>query len=284
MNPIQWFPGHMAKTMKELKKELNQVDLIIECIDARSPKSCEHKFFDTLAEKKERVIVLTKTDLANASITASWKKYYKKINIKAFDVNILNKNGLKPLLNHLKRYSDQKREKKQFFITKVMIIGLPNIGKSALINALAKKQATKVQNKPAITKQTQWVTITDHLFLLDTPGVLMPKIKSDETAIKLSLIKCIKDTLFDYTKVTRWFIQHLSNHHQTLIEKRYDITIDMLNPDEIITLIAQKRQCILQNGEINDEKVVRLIIEDFRTGRLGRISFDSPSLNHHDAL
>ena len=167
-------------------------------------------------------------------------------------------------------------KKKPFFITKVMIIGLPNIGKSALINALAKKQATKVQNKPAITKQTQWVSITNYLFLLDTPGVLMPKIKSNETAIKLCLIKCIKDTLFDYTKVTRWLINHLSNHHKEALQARYEIDITMLNPDEIITLIAEKRQCLLKNGEIDDEKVVRLIIEDFRQGRLGRITLDVP--------
>ena len=276
MNPIQWFPGHMAKTMKELKQELNQVDLIIECIDARSPKSSEHHFFESLSEKKERIIVLTKTDLANPSITATWVDYFKKQSIRTFDVNILNKSGIKPILSHLKQFSDKKRQKKQFFITKVMIIGLPNIGKSALINALAKKQATKVQNKPAITKQTQWVNITDHLFLLDTPGVLMPKIKNEDTAIKLCLIKCIKETLFDYTKVSRWLIHHLANHHRMLLEKRYSIDISMLNPDEIITLIAEKRKCLLQNGEINDEKVVRLIIEDFRNGKLGRISLDSP--------
>ena len=112
MNPIQWFPGHMAKTMKELKKELNQVDLIIECVDARSPKSCEHHFFDTLAEKKERVIVLTKTDLANPSKTTIWKTYYQKQDIATFDINILSKSGLKPLLNHLNTYSNKRREKK----------------------------------------------------------------------------------------------------------------------------------------------------------------------------
>ena len=276
MNPIQWFPGHMAKTMKELKKELNQVDLIIECIDARSPKSCEHQFFETLAEKKERVIVLTKTDLANPKKTTEWKNHYQSKNIATFDINILSKAGLKPLLNHLTAYSKKRREKKAFFITKVMIVGLPNIGKSALINALAKKQATKVQNKPAITKQTQWVNITNHLFLLDTPGVLMPKIKSDETAIKLCLIKCIKDTLFDDAKVTRWLIDFLSNHQQDTLQKRYDIDITMLNPDEIITLIAEKRQCLLKSGEIDDNKVLRLIIEDFRGCRLGRVTFDSP--------
>lgn len=276
MKTIQWFPGHMAKTVKELNKEIKEVDLIIECIDARSPLSATHQFFDTLAQKKERLIVLTKTDLANKNITLQWKRFFEEQDIKTFSLNILKREGIKALLSYLKNHCENRRKSKPFLITKVMIIGLPNVGKSALINALAKKQATKVQNKPAITKQTQWVTINSHLFLLDTPGVLMPKIASDDIAIKLCLIKCIKETLFDSTAVSRWLINHLSHHYPTELNTRYDISCQNYNADEIITQIAQKRQCLLPNNEIDIEKVVRLIIEDFRKGKLGTISLDAP--------
>ena len=155
-----------------------------------------------------------------------------------------------------------------------MVIGLPNIGKSALINALAKKQATRVQNRPAITQQLQWVMINPHVALLDTPGILMPKIHNPETSYKLALIKCIKDHLFDPLIITRWLIQFITIHHLDRLETRYKITIESLHEEEIIIQIAKSRQCLLPNHEIDFNKVCRLIIGDYRDGKLGRITFD----------
>ncbi|RAP32208.1 ribosome biogenesis GTPase YlqF [Candidatus Marinamargulisbacteria bacterium SCGC AG-414-C22] len=272
---VQWFPGHMAKTIKELKNEINQVDIIIECVDARTPASCNYEFFNQLATKKQRIIVFTKIDLANPVETKKWEAYYQSKNITTFGINILKKQGLKALFMHLKSISEKSQQQKRFHITKVMIIGLPNIGKSALINALAKKQAAKVQNKPAVTKQTQWVVITPYLFLLDTPGVLMPKISNTSTIIKLALIKCIKDTLLDYTKCATWLISFiLDNNHVKELESRYKISINTTNTTEILLQIGAARHCLLPNKEINEDKVVRLIIDDYRKGAFGKLTFD----------
>ena len=269
--PIQWFPGHMAKTMKEIRQTLSQVDIIIECIDARAPDAFQHDFFNEFKATKKHLLVLTKTDCANADKTNQWIQENKQFHT-IFPVAIPIRKGIKTLLNYCAKFAETKKAKKRFHITKVMVIGFPNVGKSALINCLANKKATKVENRPGLTRKLQWVMIGTHLSLLDTPGILTPKIDNQEEATKLALLKCIKESHSDPIQICRWLIQQCMAQDPTIIENRFQIKCYNQVEDEVIETIAKKRQYILPDGDIDTIRTAKSIIEEYRSGKIGKIS------------
>ncbi|RAP31738.1 ribosome biogenesis GTPase YlqF [Candidatus Marinamargulisbacteria bacterium SCGC AG-343-D04] len=275
MSQIHWFPGHMAKTIKTLKSMTSRVDIIIECCDARIPKSSRNPIINTLVtEKHVHIIVLSKIDLADPDSTKKWVQSLETECDAVIECNILKNSGIKEILKRCKSISQKKRQKKRFHISRVMICGIPNVGKSALINKMAKKKAAAVQNKPGVTKQTKGVMLDHFLELIDSPGILWPKVDTEETSIKLALTKAIKETLYNDFKLCEWLLTFLLEKYPLSISKRYKIDSLPSTVSELMDIIAQNMGWLTKNKEIHEEKTSRRIIEDFQKQRLGPISLE----------
>jgi ribosome biogenesis GTPase A len=276
MSIIQWFPGHMAKTIKDLKQQFKGIDIIIELLDARIPLSSRNPVItDLISERHHHIICLTKVDLADPGQTKKWVNYLKIQNKNVIKINVLKQHGVKQLIETCKQVTEKKRRSRRFYISKVMICGIPNVGKSALINKFAKKRAAAVQNKPGITKQTRGVMIDKFIELIDTPGILWPKIKDEQTGLKLALTKAIKQTISDDNILVEWFLEFCIKNYPERLKKRYKLTQEHLVDEDIISHIGHSMNWIKQNGELNDTKIYRSVIEDFQTGKLGIMSLDT---------
>lgn len=276
MNPIQWFPGHMAKTIKELKNKFNGIDIIIELLDARIPLSSRNPIIsDLVNQKHHHIICLTKVDLADPAQTKHWITFFKKTNKHVIKMNILKQHGIKELLQTCIQLSEKKRQTRRFYISKVMICGIPNVGKSALINKLAKKRAATVQDKPGVTKQVRGVMIDKFIELIDTPGILWPKINDPETGIKLALTKAVKQNIVDDTHLVDWLLKFCISYYPSQLQKRYKLSQTQLIDVEIISHIGHNMNWVKQNGEPNETKIYRSIIEDFQTSKLGLMTLDT---------
>ena len=275
MNPIQWFPGHMAKTINQLKQEFQQADIIVECLDARIPLASRNPIIDSIiSNKHHHIIALTKTDLADAEKTKTWIHHLKTIAPTVIELNILKNKGIKSLCETMNDISIKKRQKRRFYIAKVMICGIPNVGKSALINKLAKKKATQVQNKPGVTKQKQGVMINKFLELIDTPGILWPKLTEKDVGVKLALTKAIKQTIVDDYHLTEWLIAFLKEHYPDSLKKRYKLESLQFSVPDICSMIALNMNWLEKQNQLNENKLHRSIIEDFQRCRLGRVSLE----------
>ena len=275
MTDIHWFPGHMAKTIKQLKQQLSQVDIIIELLDARIPLSSRNPIIDDfITSRHQHIIGLTKTDLADQNQTKEWIQFFQNKTPYVVSLNCLKNHGIKHMLNLCKTTSEKKRLSKRFHITKVMICGIPNVGKSELINKLAKKRASQVQNKPGVTKQTKGVMIDLFIELIDTPGILWPKIEDKDNAKKLALTKAIKETIVDDYGLVDWLMPFLIKHYPKALIKRYKLTPNQLEYPDILTHIGHRMNWLSKDFELNENKIYRSIIEDFQKQRLGVISLD----------
>ena len=275
MTQLQWFPGHMAKTIKILKQQINSIDILIELRDARIPLASQNPVISSLLNPNHHHIIgLTKTDLANPKQTQNWLHYFQEKPNHVLPINCFNQTDIKHLLRVCKQIANQNKKNKRFYITKVMICGIPNVGKSELINKLANKRATAVKNKPGVTKKTKGVMIDLFLELIDTPGILWPKIDDPNNAIKLSLTKAIKETIGDDYTLVNWLIPFLITHYPNVLIKRYKLQKKDLYYPDILTTIGHKMNWIEKNNQINENKMYRCIIEDFQKQRLGPISLD----------
>ena len=275
MSKIHWFPGHMAKTIKELRRLFHGVDVVVELLDARIPLSSRNPIIDTIiTENHHHIIALTKTDLADPVQTKQWIQSLQKKSHTVIACNVPQNKGIKQILETCKQISAQKREKRQFYIAKIMVCGIPNVGKSALINKLAKKRAAAVQNKPGVTKQTRGILLDNFLELIDSPGILWPKIDSQETSIKLALTKAIKESIVDDYPLSEWLLNFLITHYPESLKKRYHLSDNQLDPHEIRQHIAHNMKWLSTNNNINENKVNRTVIEDYQKQRLGLISLD----------
>ena len=275
MSSIQWFPGHMAKTIKDLKQKFNGINIVIELLDARIPLSSRNPIIsDLITQRHHHIICLTKIDLADPAKTKQWIDYFKTQNTHVIKLNILKQHGVKELIQTCKQIAEQKRQSRRFYISKVMICGIPNVGKSALINKLAKKRAAAVQNKPGVTKQTRGVMIDKFIELIDTPGILWPKIDNPKTGIKLALTKAIKQTIVDDTPLVEWFLEFCIKWYPKQLKKRYKLSQDHLIDADIISHIGHSMNWIKQDGDVNETKIYRSIVEDFQTSKLGLMTLD----------
>ena len=275
---IQWFPGHMAKTIKELKVKLQGVDCVIECIDSRIPYSSRNPIIDTLLlSKHKHIIVLTKIDLADSTLTEKWKSYFLNKGKQVVLCNIPKRKGLTNLITTCKQLSANKRKNKRFAITRAMIVGIPNVGKSALINALSKKQAAKVQNKPGLTRQTKGIMIDDFIELIDTPGLLWPKIEDLLIGKKLAITCAIKQTLVDDAILSDWLIDYLSLFYPKFLKKRYKLEDLGKTPAHTIELIARQMKWISSHNEPDEQKTHRKILSDYQLNKLGNLTLDQLS-------
>lgn len=274
---INWYPGHMAKTKREIKEKIDLIDIVFEVIDARIPRSSKNKDIDALIKDKPRILIMTKYDLCDQQKTQKWIEHYEHAGYNVIPVDLINNPNLHKIYeetNKLTKELNEKRAKKGLMPRKlrVLILGIPNVGKSTLINRLVGKKATNVGNKPGITRKLEWIRINNQIELLDTPGILWPKLDDEKTALNLAAMTAIKEEILDTEEVAIYIIKNMLKYYPNNIISRYNLPTskDII---EIIDSIGKKIGAI-KNQEVNYEKVYTTVIKDLRDGYLGKITFD----------
>lgn len=276
---IQWFPGHMAKARREVTEKLKLVDIIFELVDARLPLSSRNPMIDEVINQKPRLVILNKMDMADDSETRKWIQYFAERDIKAVALNSFEGKGLaavtKAAQEILKEKFDRMRAKgMKPRAMRAMIVGIPNVGKSTLINRLAKKNIAKTGNTPGVTKAQQWIKVGKEIELLDTPGILWPKFEDQEIGYKLAVTGAIKDSITNMEDLAIYGLRFLATHYPERLKERYGIEFIAENIVDTFDAIGELRRVYAQGGEIDYDQVALLVIRDIRDLHLGRISFD----------
>ena len=274
---INWYPGHMAKTKREIKEHIDLIDIVYEVIDARIPKSSKNKDVDGLIKNKPRVLIMTKYDLCDESKTKEWKKYYESLGYNVILLDLIKNPNLQPIFevtNKILKELNEKRISKGLKERKAraLILGIPNVGKSTLINRLVGRKATNVGNKPGITKKLEWIRINNQIELLDTPGILWPRIDNQEIALNLASMTAIKEEILDVEEVAIYIINTMFKLYPEKIKERYNLEYS----EDIVEILDQigKKIGAIRNHETDYEKVYVTILKDLREGYLGKITFD----------
>lgn len=279
---INWYPGHMKKTRESIERNLSIVDLVLELIDARIPYSSQNPIIDTIINKKPRIIILNKSDLADLNANILWQEYFKTKGIDTVLLDSLSGKGINDLLSMADKVVEAKRVsyRNRGVInrpTRAMIIGIPNVGKSTLINTLSGRKGAKTGNKPGITKSNQWIKTKGKLELLDTPGILWPKFEEEIVGLNLAFTGAIKDEILDIENLAFKFVETIINLYPKALNNRYGMNINGLTPLEIMKEIGRKRGCLLKGGEIDYRKVSNIILDEFRKGKIGNITLELPN-------
>lgn len=281
-NAINWYPGHMLKAKKELSACLKRVDVVVEIRDARIPHASVNQDFEPLLQQKNRIIVLNKTELADPAITKEWADHFKS-NGQAFRFIDVKKNqGIPQIIPKAREMMQEKwgRLKKKGIrppALKLVIVGIPNVGKSSLINKLVKRKAAVIGPTPGVTKQQSWARLGKDVEILDTPGILWPKFESNEMGFVLAITGAIKDTVVGEERMCRFLLQFYLENFGTRIQDHYGLATDPISSDSLIEEIGKKRGCMKGGNEIDLLRTAKLVLHDFRGGRLGRVSFESPT-------
>lgn len=279
MAKINWFPGHMRKTQREIKENLKLVDAVIELRDARIPRSSANPDIDKLCQGKPRIILLNKSDLTENKVTKEWIKELSKENVRALEVNCLKGQGLnqiKPaLMELLKEKHDRYKAKGLVKITtRVMVVGIPNCGKSTFINKMARNNIAKTGDRPGVTKSKQWIKTALDIEMLDTPGVLWPKFEDNLTALNLAFTGAIKDEIMDIEELSYMLVARLQKYYEEELKARYKITEIFEDPLETLNAIARKRGCLVSGGQIDYNRIAVILLDEFRGGKIGNISLE----------
>lgn len=276
---IQWFPGHMAKARREVTEKLKLVDIIFELVDARLPLSSRNPMIDEVVGQKIRLLILNKADMADDHQTKKWLKYFDERGHKAVAINSFDSKGLQQVIKAAKELLEEKWARMRSRGIKprairAMIVGIPNVGKSTLINRLAKKNLAKTGNTPGVTKAQQWIKVEKELELLDTPGILWPKFEDQSVGYKLALTGAIKDTLTNMEDLAVYGLRFLAEHYPNRMEERYQMT--EVDEDLVKTFdhIGKLRRTFSTGGEIDYDQVAELIVRDIRGENLGKLTFD----------
>ena len=274
---INWFPGHMAKTRREIKEKLDLIDIVYEVVDARIPFSSKIKDIDDLIKDKPKIIIMSKKDLCDESKTNKWVKYYEEKGYKVlmFDLMKDNINKLYTLTDEVLDGLNQKRIEKGLKVRKyrALVMGIPNVGKSTLINKLTGRRSAGVGDKPGVTKVVSWIRINDKLELLDTPGILWPKIDDKAVGYKLASFSAIKDEILPKDEVACFILEYMFNNYRTALEDRYGVT-NIDDYGDVYDVIGRRRGCVVRGNEVDYDKVSNLIIKDLQEGYLGKVTFD----------
>ncbi|MGN0468261.1 MAG: ribosome biogenesis GTPase YlqF [Acutalibacteraceae bacterium] len=282
---VQWFPGHMAKTRRQIKESLPLVDAVTELLDARIPLSSRNPELDELTQKKPRIVLLNKCDMADSKTTAQWIEYFKSIGQYAIAVDCRSGKGLnqyQPLVRKVLKDKIKANEEKGMAgkPIRMMVVGIPNTGKSSFINRMAGRSRAKVADKPGVTRQNQWFAIGGGIELLDTPGVLWPKFDDPAVGDKLSFIGSVKDEVTDSETMACRLLDILKKDYKSLLCERYklqDFDEDM-EAYMLLEMIARKRGMLIRGGEVDTERVSVMLLDEYRGGKLGKISFEKPKL------
>ncbi|AYD40050.1 ribosome biogenesis GTPase YlqF [Clostridium fermenticellae] len=278
---INWFPGHMAKTKRELKESLKLVDAVIEIRDARIVKSSENPDINDICEGKPRIILLNKSDLSAPLITKGWIKCLSNNNVKTISANCVTGDGLKSiksLLNELLKDKHDRAKQRGIakIVDRVMVVGIPNVGKSSFINRIAKSKNAKTGDRPGVTKSKQWIRTKIGIELMDTPGILWPKLEKPETQLNLAFTGAIKDEILDTEELALKLIERLMEDYPSNLMIRYKLNELYDDPLKNMEAIALKRGAVLSGHNIDYTRVSTIILDEFRGGKLGKISLERP--------
>ncbi len=275
---LQWYPGHMTKARRMMQEDIKLIDLIIELVDARAPLSSRNPDIDQLGQNKARLILLNKADLADERKNLSWSAYFQEKGFYTVKADARSRAGLKVIHGMIREACKEKLERDRRRGIKnrpirAMVVGIPNVGKSTFINTFAGKACTRTGDRPGVTKGKQWIRLDKNVELLDTPGILWPKFDDPQVGERLAMIGSVKDEVLDLDELSLRLIAYLMEAYPKILQERYCVEEDR-EPVDILGAIAQERNCLKKGGELDYGKAARLLLEDFRGGKLGRITLE----------
>ncbi|QCS52244.1 ribosome biogenesis GTPase YlqF [Priestia flexa] len=280
---IQWFPGHMAKARRQVTEKLKLIDIVYELVDARIPQSSRNPMIDEIIANKPRIVLLNKTDKADPRMTEEWLRYYREQGVQALAIDAQAGKGMKQIVSLSKEILHEKFERmkakgiKKPRAIRAMIVGIPNVGKSTLINRLASKKIAKTGDRPGVTQAQQWIKVGSELELLDTPGILWPKFEDQAVGYKLATTGAIKDTIVNMQDICVYALRFLSRYYPVNLKERYGLEEIPEDIVELFDAIAAKRGCIMSGGMVDYDKTAELVLREIRTDKLGMLTFDDPA-------
>lgn len=280
---FQWYPGHMTKAKRQMQEDIKLIDLVIELVDARIPLSSRNPDIDELGKNKFRLILMNKSDLSDDRKNQEWSEFFKKKGYFVVCLDSRSKQSMKTVTNVIMDACREKieRDRKRGILNRpvrAMVVGIPNVGKSTFINSYAGKACAKTGNKPGVTKGKQWIRLNKNVELLDTPGILWPKFEDQTVGLRLALIGAIKDEILNIDELSLELIKIILNYYPGYLKERYALDEDV-DAVEVLKQIAQNRNCVTRGNELDYSKAAALVIEEFRSGKLGKITLELPERN-----
>ena len=277
---FQWYPGHMTKAKRMMQENIKLIDLVIELVDARVPISSRNPDIDELGKNKARLILLNKSDLAEDKWNDAWSEYFREKGFSVVKVNSKKGGGIKSINGVIQEACKEKieRDRKRGILNRpvrAMVVGIPNVGKSTFINALAGKACAKTGNKPGVTKGKQWIRLNKNVELLDTPGILWPRFEDQAVGLKLAFIGSIKDEILQTEELAAELVKFMNENYPGVLENKYNVEEDT-DPYGMLEKIAESRHCLVRGTELDTEKASVLLMDDFRNGRLGKLTLEYP--------
>lgn len=274
----QWYPGHMTKARRMMEENIKLIDLVIEVVDARIPMSSRNPDIDNLAKNKARLILLNKSDLSDERLNQQWIDYFAQKGVLCLKLNSRSGAGIKQMNSAIERACHEKieRDKKKGIMNRpvrAMVVGIPNVGKSTFINAYAGRACAKTGNKPGVTKGKQWIRLNKNVELLDTPGILWPKFEDQQVGLRLAFIGSIKDEIMNLEELAAELISYMQDAYPGVLAEKYTIN-EKQNSYSVLEAIAESRHCLVRGNELDTAKAAGMLLDDFRNGRLGRITLE----------
>ena len=278
---IQWYPGHMTKTRRQMEQDLKQVDAVCEIMDARIPISSRNPDIDNICGNKPRMVILNRLDLADPDATARWAAYFKGRGIAAVATDCKSRKGINQFTPAVRQLLQEKIQrdaaKGMTRALRIMIVGIPNVGKSTLINQISGRKGAKAENRPGVTRGKQWVTVDKDLLLMDTPGILWPKFEDPNVGMMLAYTGAVKDGVMDLEELACRLMELLNQRYPAMLKDRYGIECEADTPGwQLLEAAGKKRGYLLAKGEINTERMAKVLIDEFRGGKLGRLTLELP--------
>ena len=283
-NTLQWYPGHMAKTRRLIEDNLKMIDVVVEILDARIPFSGRNQNFDDIIKNKPRLLVMNKADLADPKRTEQWINWYKNNGIRVIPISCTTGQGINTVLNESRELVREKierdAERGRTRTLKLMMVGIPNVGKSSLINRLLGKASTKTGDRPGVTRGKQWLRIKGDAELLDTPGILPPKFEDQELAKRLAYTGAIKDEIINRELLAYSLCEYLRDNYKAEVTERYKIKDDIseLRGYEVLELIGRRRGFVISGGEVDMERAANMVLDELRSATIGRITLETPDI------
>ena len=281
MQNLQWFPGHMAKTRRLIEENLKMIDVVVEILDSRIPYSGRNPYFNDIIKNKPRLIVMNKSDLSDKELTKQWIDWYRSNGITVIPISCTTGQGVNKITSEARALIqdkiDRDKEKGRTRTLKIMMVGIPNVGKSSLINRLVGKASAQTGDRPGVTKGKQWIRIKGDVELLDTPGILAPKFENQEIAKRLAYTGAIKDEIMDTELLAYSLCDYLAKNYADLLCTRYKLdSVDSLEGHEILEKIGRKRGFVISGGEVDTERAANMLLDELRAAKIGSITLESP--------